>query len=1622
MKSSKTPSKIIKSFFVVGINEIKLQRYNIENNNDSQQLRFIQKIDIINTNLNIKKDRLDTSTVKWLRVLNTSNFWIRFSYINNYTDPITDLRIQLCDYYSEKYLLLPRNLYENGYRPVKLTKYQNITNNIKDFPDVAREERTFPKLDDKFVLVPAEYNSKNPLNLPTKKSGALLLISRKTIFLPLKDVIMQKKKDQNSYQFGLSRHKSPYLYKYLPEIIDSYPINEPPNQAVALFCFPEGIQIKDKFDTPKCFNFVLTDEVGERTYGSTLIFCQEISISLREAFIPSYDQPNKTYFCQKAICILSKYPFYYNCLLFLKELYNISEPKSLSKIPLERAICTFVDSLYIQTYDKLLRFNINDKNIDFYRIANYGKLWDTNDRYLETLFRVLSYEQIITAWEGLLLEKKLYLICSSKAVLSHVAYALINLLFPFKWIHVYVPILPEKLKLFIESPVPLIIGISFHIKLNELPNDSLILNIDKNCFENYNERVPPLPPKLNKILMNKLMKLKEQYNLDNPQYVEKWIFNLEEAILYLGPDTLIFPKIDTSEIRDAFFNVFINMFKNYEKHFSWVKQSINLIGTQSVFLKENFLKEHNSLEENSFLSLFCETSLFSQFIGSFGIEENNVKSSFHFFLDSIKKGKGKNKFFLQNIIPKNVVFAPKIEIDDLKDKTFSYSEFPLLNKDLYIKHEVPKIPYKSRFSYLKDEWCYSTEKFKKKDWVKYFLFLIYDIWFTFFSFVLNIYEDNQATIMMDYALSLIEYLSDTLKIPPTRNLFSKIIKSCTRNCLNPFIKQMLIMVKNINKGQSKFNALFHNDYLNGLYFLTQNVGQSILGASLNNSLLLINTLRASVINEMKKTINKLESVLNRIIFITYNICENCLMTKCRTKTITFDEILAGFISRKNDEDHTSVCSICLSRFEPKIFYIEDEQDNLNLKEINLLTPIQLKDKIDEIIKEKGELYFYQQTDWNEVYWNIVFYFQLFDLPTCVLYVENNMEKFEKLNNELKENRKRKLNKEKKVPKKSFFFRKTNKTINDVTNDISLDNSRYTNTTNNISDISINSVKSGYSFSSNTEMDIWKNYQLQKQNKKKELKHIKEINIINDDKNEVNLNVKETKSFLSDIISYFNNNSQEKLKKFLDKYDKLEAMRQHDYVNMCLKKENEKFDKINQIKQKENEIKNIKEIKNTQIKNNQQDIKENEREEEQPKNQQKNENENIQQSLTKNDDKFSINTNYNFKIGQRSKMVNNNDITKENKQDINIQKKIPLDSFINENENINETKILVQNKTIIDNNININNKPNIISQNKPLYDNNNINKDNLIVQNKTIYDSNKNELNKNKIININKTNMLTQDETINNNQVISNKIINININKTNNINNNDLTQTQNRAIYDNNNNRYSNMKINNTIANNNINVINNNIKYNRINAIHSPQKKSNILFNPNIDKQRVKSTKTEKLKVMKIYNQNNKLYIQPEQINNNLNNNNIAIPNSNIKTDYNFIPKSSEIYSNQMLNQNNYNINKNNINSKILGSKTIVYQPNYGNINNRYIQPNTNINDNIQISSERQSNLQKEKNQQIQNLQNYQQQQQIINQQKQNIHVPKTNRIQNYQAELTRQKYQIHQVPAYKSIFDDNYNI
>ena len=163
-----------------------------------------------------------------------------------------------------------------------------------------------------------------------------------------------------------------------------------------------------------------------------------------------------------------------------------------------------------------------------------------------------------------------------------------------------------------------------------------------------------------------------------------------------------------------------------------------------------------------------------------------------------------------------------------------------------------------------------------------------------------------------------------------------------------------------------------------------------------------------------------------------------------------------------------------------------------------------------------------------------------------------------MKNILKENKKRKLAKEKEKKQKINFFQKFNKT-NKIKETESLSNVSTDNTNLskiNTSDLSFMSVgKQG--FFSSTENDIWTRYQLKKQYGKKEIKNISNEKS-KEDKNEVISKIVEMRNFFKNIMIYFCQSSQEQLKIFLEKYDTMEKEKKHNYINMILKKENDKY--------------------------------------------------------------------------------------------------------------------------------------------------------------------------------------------------------------------------------------------------------------------------------------------------------------------------------------------------------------------------------------------------------------------------------------------------------------------------------
>ena len=1164
-------NKIIKSFCVVGLSDDHLNYYEEK----EKSKKYIQNIDILVKKFSTSKNILkrEEKNEKWLRVLKDSDTWFRIKNSEKYNNPITDFKIIGCKFDDTKnYLLIEKKHIEAKFYPIRVTiEKDNDNNNENDLSKVISVLDEYIPIkenndDNNYVKISKDFDLKAYMNLPLKNEAGIILVTREYSSLPLLNIQI-KQINNNSFQFARSKHKSPFINKFTPEVIDQYPKSDSFNNSVSMFCFPDGVTILERKIDPKKFNFVLTDEVGKRTYGSCLIFWEKLNDNKRKSMEPIYDEKIeiteeenekkenenkkikktklKDYYSPKALCILSKYPFFSNCTIFLRELYKIFDSSS-TLIPIERAVCGFVDSLYRESYNKLIRFSINKSILDFYFIPKYGKDWDINDQYLETLFNVLSIDIISTAWQGLLLEKKLFLICSSKETLIQVAHSFITLLFPFKWIHTYIPILPEKLKAFTESPMPLIFGIPFEININELPDDGLIININKNCFENYREEIPKLTGKLKAFFDKKLNNLKDKYKIEKPTNTDKWMDYLDQVEPKEIPENS--NKIDCGEIRDVFYDVFIHMFKNYPKYFKLDKFKDNEIKKENQdeqneneeddeeeqqieFKRETFLKDHGSTDDGSFLSMFCDTALFNQFISSIPLLKQDGSTAY--FFECIKKGKGKNQVYLPNIIPKEIVFAKNIKIDDLNGKEFFYGTFPQLDKNLFIKSEVPIKPYKSKFIFQKDEWCYEASKLKKKEWPRYFLYLIYEIWYYFFSISIPFYEKSKSKDLMEYAIHLLEDLIYRKKIVPTRNLFSKLFKACGRNELSSFTKKVLVLANNVYKKSG--SALFQNEYLNGLYALTGNVNiNNTVTMSFTNSVFAEISTKQSILEDITYNNNTNFEYFDDFIFLTENYCPYCTKNLSKIKFISIEEILAGFNKKINKLN--SICPHCLTVIDPTIYYLKKKDKKIDIKKFNLLTPFKIINEIDEINKSFGEYYFYlsKKSDnykMDNLFKSIIFYFKLFDLPLFVLYIENNEEKFkENILKEIVENIGRKRPLKRKGTKDSISPDRRAKDKRSKQLDASDDNKSISGIGTLTGDTS--SIISGKSDKSSgtslMEKELWKDIILKNRDKIK----LTGDKIGTQDRSDVLNRIKYMKSVLSDITNYFVTSYKEKLEEYL----------------------------------------------------------------------------------------------------------------------------------------------------------------------------------------------------------------------------------------------------------------------------------------------------------------------------------------------------------------------------------------------------------------------------------------------------------------------------------------------------------
>ncbi|KAL1600302.1 hypothetical protein SLS59_005929 [Nothophoma quercina] len=110
------------------------------------------------------------------------------------------------------------------------------------------------------------------------------------------------------------------------------------------------------------------------------------------------------------------------------------------------------------------------------------------------LFRCLSIQNIVTLFEYVLSEARIILLSSHTAMLHLASMAITNLIYPFQWCGVFIPVLPARLVQTIEAPCPYIVGIERRYEPTDYPDDDFVLvDLDQNSIVSNGPPPPPLP-------------------------------------------------------------------------------------------------------------------------------------------------------------------------------------------------------------------------------------------------------------------------------------------------------------------------------------------------------------------------------------------------------------------------------------------------------------------------------------------------------------------------------------------------------------------------------------------------------------------------------------------------------------------------------------------------------------------------------------------------------------------------------------------------------------------------------------------------------------------------------------------------------------------------------------------------------------------------------------------------------------------------------------------------------------------------------------------------------------------------------------------------------------------------
>eukprot|EP00095_Tigriopus_kingsejongensis_P005877 snap_masked-scaffold38_size502422-processed-gene-3.3 protein:Tk05877 transcript:snap_masked-scaffold38_size502422-processed-gene-3.3-mRNA-1 annotation:"c-myc promoter-binding protein" len=507
----------------------------------------------------------------------------------------------------------------------------------------------------------------------------------------------------------------PDLISYKPGVLSRFPLKDNPvyslEDTVALFCLPMGATLEcwpSSATRSSSVNstFVLTLADRSRIYGSAITFYEEYDEKKRPLSDEQkrmlcldkyrYESERKI-FSNKCVCVLSRWPFFD---AFEKYLFFLHKTQLMGpfEVPLERYISHFLYDVPFPSPSRpriLLQLSATDQIALFQ--PEELPLPRSGASFRNFLVN-LGPDNCLLVLLLALTEQNILIHSHRPDVLTSVAEAAMQIIFPFYWQCPYVPLCPIGMSDYLSAPLPFVMGFdSRFFDLYDQPSNVNAVDLDTGtvtvCEEKHGLAIKMLPKKASRQLKDRLVELLKKCHQHDGMALKleaqrdetvDFDFNVKKREMQLD-----------LEIREAFLHFMVSILSGY-RHFLLPITSAPTVGAtdvENLFDQQGFLRSRDR-NFQKFYAMLTKTQMFTKFIEerSFVSETNTCLAFFDECVDRTENELDPRCLELEGFDSDRTVFIlpPDCSQDLPKDVEYKYDTFSL-KEDLFPEREATDI-------------------------------------------------------------------------------------------------------------------------------------------------------------------------------------------------------------------------------------------------------------------------------------------------------------------------------------------------------------------------------------------------------------------------------------------------------------------------------------------------------------------------------------------------------------------------------------------------------------------------------------------------------------------------------------------------------------------------------------------------------------------------------------------------------------------------------------------------------------------------------------------------------------------------------------------------------------------